>query len=327
MAQNQNQNSRGNTPPAGQQSAQQRTSQPQQQAPVQQPTLMQQPQGPPPAQLPQQSRPQQVGQANSEPVFDEAVLASIVLNGDLSNLSPTQKVAYYRIFCQRLGLDPVSQPFKLLKLNGKEILYCDRTGAQQLNKIHEISHAISSREVVAGCFVVTARASTPKGRFTDSIGAVSVERAQGESMANAMMKAETKAKRRATLDLLGLGILDESEANAIPGAVMMDINGGNVQASAATPQGDRAAATAPQPQVKPQDVHPTQQKYQTPKQIADVLGRIDVDHVDGIKYIANLYFANAERIDADPELKGHFAMRKKAYYNSEQRQLAAQMGS
>ncbi len=32
------------------------------------------------------------------------------------------------------------------------------------------------------------------------------------------MKAETKAKRRATLDLLGLGVLDESEADSIPNA-------------------------------------------------------------------------------------------------------------
>jgi hypothetical protein len=36
--------------------------------------------------------------------------------------------------------------------------------------------------------------------------------------ANAIMKAETKAKRRATLDLLGLGVLDESETESIPNA-------------------------------------------------------------------------------------------------------------
>jgi hypothetical protein len=41
---------------------------------------------------------------------------------------------------------------------------------------------------------------------------------KGDAYANAIMKAETKAKRRATLDLLGLGILDETEAESIPNA-------------------------------------------------------------------------------------------------------------
>ena len=35
-----------------------------------------------------------------------------------------------------------------------------------------------------------------------------------------MMKAETKAKRRATLSICGLGLLDETEVSTIPGAVI-----------------------------------------------------------------------------------------------------------
>jgi methyl coenzyme M reductase subunit C-like uncharacterized protein (methanogenesis marker protein 7) len=38
-----------------------------------------------------------------------------------------------------------------------------------------------------------------------------------------MMKGETKAKRRATLDLLGLGILDETETQTIPGAQTVEV--------------------------------------------------------------------------------------------------------
>jgi hypothetical protein len=34
-----------------------------------------------------------------------------------------------------------------------------------------------------------------------------------------MLKAETKAKRRATLSLIGMGVLDETEVQDIPGAV------------------------------------------------------------------------------------------------------------
>lgn len=139
------------------------------------------------------------------------IITSIVINGDISQLSPLQKVNYYKQFCDKLGLNPLSQPFRILRLHGREILYCDRGGAQQLNKLHKLSHKIKSRETVNGCYVVTAQASAPDGRKTESLGAVPIYNMKGEQLCNAMMKAETKAKRRATLDLLGLGILDESE--------------------------------------------------------------------------------------------------------------------
>lgn len=155
---------------------------------------------------------------------DNEIISSLVLNGDLSKLTQTQKVSYYNGYCQRLGLDPLTQPFKLLRLNGKEILYCDRAGTQQLSKLHAVSHAITSRELIeaAGVYQVTAKASLPDGRFTESIGAVNIANLKGDAYANAIMKAETKAKRRATLDLLGLGILDETEVETIPNAQIVE---------------------------------------------------------------------------------------------------------
>ena len=44
------------------------------------------------------------------------------------------------------------------------------------------------------------------------MGVVSIAGLKGEALANAMMKAETKAKRRATLSICGLGWMDEVEA-------------------------------------------------------------------------------------------------------------------
>jgi hypothetical protein len=119
-----------------------------------------------------------------------------------------------------MGLDPFTKPFDILRLNGKEILYCTRSGTQQLNKLHKVSHLITSRDTnaEAGVYIVTSKASLPDGRCTESIGAVNIAGLKGEAYANAIMKAETKAKRRATLDLLGLGVLDESEAETIPNA-------------------------------------------------------------------------------------------------------------
>lgn len=151
------------------------------------------------------------------------IMQSVIIAGDLSGLNATQKVSYYNNFCERVGLDPTTQPFSLLTLKGKQILYCGRPGIQQLNKKHEVSHDIKSRESVGGCFVVTATAKTPDGRHTECIGAVYVEGLKGEDLCNAYMKAETKAKRRATLDLLGLGILDSSEVESMPGAKTVDI--------------------------------------------------------------------------------------------------------
>jgi hypothetical protein len=119
-----------------------------------------------------------------------------------------------------MGLDPFTKPFDILRLNGKEVLYCTRSGTQQLNKLHKVSHLITSRDTnaEAGVYIVTSKASLPDGRCTESIGAVNIAGLKGEMYANAIMKAETKAKRRATLDLLGLGVLDESEAESIPNA-------------------------------------------------------------------------------------------------------------
>ena len=48
-----------------------------------------------------------------------------------------------------------------------------------------------------------------------STGAVPIAGLKGEEFANALMKAETKAKRRATLSICGLGVLDETEVETI----------------------------------------------------------------------------------------------------------------
>jgi len=232
----------------------------------------------------------------TEAPVDEQIISSIVINGDISKLSPQQKVGYYRQFCERVGLDPLSQPFKLLRLNGKEVLYCDRTGAQQLNKIHKVSHEIRARETVSGCYVVTAQASTPDGRHTESIGAVTIENLKGDNLCNAMMKAETKAKRRATLDLLGLGILDETETDTIP----------NVQQLAVPEEGSEA-------KVLPSQVKgsPFKKKYEKAAVVATIL-----EEALTVQDIANLYYVNAELVEQDLELKAKFTEKKNEFYNS-----------
>jgi len=81
---------------------------------------------------------------------DSAIISSVILSGDLSKLSATDKVQYFNGYCERLGLDPFTQPFQILRLQGKETLYLTRAGAQQLNKLHSVSNEIVSRNIHEG---------------------------------------------------------------------------------------------------------------------------------------------------------------------------------
>lgn len=164
----------------------------------------------------------------------------VFVNGDLSKLSPADRLAYYGAYCQALGLNPLTRPFQYLTLSGKMVLYATRDCADQLRKIHGVSVRITAREIVDGLYVVTARASTPDGREDEASGAVALGNASGEARANILMKAETKAKRRVTLSICGLGVNDETEVETIPGASTVPIE----SAHAATPSQSGATRSA-----------------------------------------------------------------------------------
>lgn len=144
-----------------------------------------------------------------------AIEAALV-GGDLAKLSPEQRVSYYNAVCKSLGLNPLTKPFAYITLNGKLTLYALKDCTEQLRNLYSISIRITSCQVVEGVYIVNAQATRPDGRCDEATGAVAIDGAKGESRANAMMKAETKAKRRATLSICGLGMLDESEIETIP---------------------------------------------------------------------------------------------------------------
>jgi hypothetical protein len=145
-------------------------------------------------------------------------MESVLGTGDLAKLTVPQRVEYYTQVCHTIGVNPLTQPFRFLTFQGQIKLYATRDCTDQLRKINRIDLTIAEKRMEGDLLIVTARATTPDGRSDEDVGAVSVGRMQGEARANAIMKAVTKAKRRVTLSVCGLGFLDESEVDTIPGA-------------------------------------------------------------------------------------------------------------
>lgn len=147
---------------------------------------------------------------------NEEALFAAVAQGDLSSLTRQQQLAYYIRRCNDLGLNPMNQPFQWLKLNGKLVLYANRQCSEELRKVNGVSIHKLEKVKMDDLYVVTAYARDKHGREDAATGAVSLATLKGEALANAMMKAETKAKRRVTLSICGLGLLDENEVADIP---------------------------------------------------------------------------------------------------------------
>jgi hypothetical protein len=150
---------------------------------------------------------------------DMGAIERVVALGDLSKLTPDQRAAYYFEICSSLRLNPLTRPFEYLMLSGKLVLYARKDATDQLRNLHRVSLEITSRETVGDLYVVTARARTVDGRTDEEIGAVNIKGLAGDALANAFMKASTKAKRRVTLSVCGLGVLDETELETVRDAV------------------------------------------------------------------------------------------------------------
>lgn len=156
--------------------------------------------------------------------FDENIIEKAVLEGDLVKFSPIEKVKYVRGICNTLGLNPTTMPIKIMKFQGKETIYFTKDASEQLRKINKVSINKLENVFHGEVYIVTAYAMLPDGRIDSSTGAISTKGLVGEGLANALMKAETKAKRRVTLSICGLGFIDESEVDSIPGAKKISIN-------------------------------------------------------------------------------------------------------
>ena len=210
----------------------------------------------------------------TDPTAADIIESVVITTGDLAALAPEQRVAYYNRVCQSLGLNPLTKPFDYIKLNGKLTLYAKRDATDQLRRQYGVSVAIVNRERADSVFSVTAHATLPDGRADESIGAVPIvypetvqewqgnqrinrphpkagQQLTGEDLANAYMKAETKAKRRVTLSIIGLGWLDETEVGSITDAQPATVNQatGEIVRQVQAPKQPAAPAAQPEPAI------------------------------------------------------------------------------
>ena len=146
----------------------------------------------------------------------EAVEHALMKN-DYGRLSADDKVALYKRVCESLGLNPYTQPFGFYKQrDGSEKMYAQRNCADQLRSIHGVSLVEMREEFKDDIFSVIVTMQAKDGRRDIDRGDVFVAGLKGIDLANARMRAMTKAKRRCTLSLCGLGWLDESEVQDTP---------------------------------------------------------------------------------------------------------------
>jgi hypothetical protein len=181
------------------------------------------------------------------PEVDQQAVEQAMMIGDLSKMTAEVRIAYYVATCRSVGLNPLTRPFQALTTDaGEVLLYLDKGGAEQLRKRDHISVRIVGRVFVDDLFIVTAEARTLNGRTEEAEGIVVVmeaeghweegtkqngqkyrfkketmgpdgkpilKRLSGKEMANARMRAETKAKRRVTMAICGLGMPDEASGH------------------------------------------------------------------------------------------------------------------
>jgi hypothetical protein len=131
----------------------------------------------------------------------------------------------YVDLCRSLKLNPLTQPFGYISIEGRMCLYSKKDCAEQLRKIHGVSITSLEREwdKEDNLLMVNVTAKDKVGKVDAATGVLEMadrsgNRLKGKDLANAIMKCETKAKRRVTLSICGLSMPDETEIESIRGA-------------------------------------------------------------------------------------------------------------
>jgi len=260
-------------------------------------------------QRPMTDRPRQptalvsIDDAAREHGLDPQAMQQFLLSGDLSSVPPMARASLYVALCRYIGVDPIERPFLIFSDKGRTVLYAARSCTSALCRSRGISRELLGVEVktIGGHEMAVARARATvdeTGRHDEATGAVPMlqwdkganrwREPSPDEVANTVMKAETKAKRRAVLDLVGLGIPDESEVATIRGARTgsLDLSTGDIVIEAGEPKRERAKSDATVESIRAAAARVVSLSVE-PTTVEDVIewacGKVNVPGVDDYK--------------------------------------------
>ncbi len=243
-------------------------------------------------------------------VMDDSAIEQVLIGGDLSKLTPAQRVQYYKRTCESLGLNPLTRPFDYITLNNKLTLYAKKDATDQLRSIKDVSIDDIDLQDVGDTFIVKVKGHDRTGRTDVEIGVVRKSDMQG-NLANAQMKAVTKAKRRLTLSLCGLGWLDETEIETIPDAQAINVS----EAGEIIEEGDKENKKSAR-----------KVKYFTPEQIQAVIGAFPNEKIEAKHASAMLSLSNKLTAETPIDLTVRWALKYRVESKkTDDKHLAADM--
>lgn len=190
---------------------------------------------------------------------------NFILKDDLKGLSGPEKTKFYLDLCSHLGLSPITKPFGIYDFQGKEVLYIKADAFDQLCAKQKVSRRIVQQQVATAngiinqdfvtmgdgndqTYLVKVEASiTVDGEkvFAEDIAEVPVKEEKFEwtgwgndrkkvskgmhRNTNALMKAITKAYRRAAKKLISVGsVLLEDDLETSTNARDLNLSTGDV---------------------------------------------------------------------------------------------------
>lgn len=174
-----------------------------------------------------------------DPEQAAAALEHILATGDLLELTPPQRIGHYLALCKSLGLNSLSRPFDWLVLDSRLVLYPNKSCGEQLRRLHQISVKLVRKEQVGDLFVIEVEGRAPNGRTDfaskyvpttvwDSRNNRQVRLTPGK-LADAYAKAETGAKRRLIMSMVGLAGLPDTDELGRARPVIVDATGNVVE--------------------------------------------------------------------------------------------------
>lgn len=195
-------------------------------------------------------------------------IEKFIAEDDLSKLTQEERNTLYIETCASLRINPILKPFQYIWIPARQkdgsltkrlTFYATKNAADQLRSAHNVSIKVTDLKLENGLAIVRVQASQPNGRVDEEIGIVPIEGLKGNALANAIMAAHTKAKRRVTLSLCSVPYMDETEIATVPGTVAMKVE-----------EIDGDGADVPQPETSQPDVQQPEVPQEVPQKDKNV---------------------------------------------------------